>query len=124
MPNRRPPKRKPPRRPPNPRKMNEIIINHLKDWAAETAPIFYKDAVFIPNRSCILTDEDCAFFAAYIQNATPMEREALQATDLRTTLETWGFPDEISEGLVTVLKNAYKTALKESTPKKRKKRVY
>jgi hypothetical protein len=107
---------------PRPGKMDEIIINHLEDWSKEVLSSTLKGVKFIPDRSSILPEEHCAYFAVYIQNATSSERECLQTKDLQTILGTWTLSNQLAEGFVDVLKNAYQTAFRASiqTPAKRK----
>jgi hypothetical protein len=102
--------------------MDEIIINHLQDWSKEVLSSTLNGTSFIPDGSSILPEEHCARLAAYIKNTTSSERECFQAKDLQTILGTWTLSNQLAEGLVDVLKNAYQAAFTTSirTPAKRK----
>ena len=105
-----------------PGEMDEIIINRLKDWSKEVLSNTLKGLKFIPDRSSILAEEQCAHLAIYIKNATYSMRQCFQAEDLRAILRIWTFSDQLADGLVDVLKNAYQAAFMASiqTPAKRK----
>ena len=77
---------------------------------------------FIPDRSSILSEEECAQLATYIQHVTYSERQYLQAKDVQKILGTWISSNRLAERLVDVLKNAYQAAFMASvrTPAKRK----
>lgn len=106
----------------NPGEMDKTIINWLKNWSSEVLASAFEGVNFIPDRSSILAEEQCAQLATYIQRVTYSERQCLQAKDVRTILGTWISSNRLAERLVDVLKNAYQAAFMASvrTPAKRK----
>ena len=99
---------------PKPGDMDKIIVNQLKYWSKEVLPNTLKGVKFIPDCSSILAEEQAAHLAIYIEKATHFERDRFRAKDLQTILGTCTLPNQLAEGLLDVLKNAYQTAFRAS----------